>query len=107
MNTSLNLSTDQILALNNNVKSSKDDINATMQNIKQSFSELETNITGTQVNSNIKAISSKMDAIKTKMDAAFDSLTVFLEGQMQAYTTTYTGTSKGLRGVLDRINKTL
>ena len=88
-NISMTLDTQTLIKLNNDVKTSKTEIQSTIKKIDGCCDELKSNIKGTEVNKSLLTISGNITAIESKMSAAFDKLTAFLESQMGTYQTTY------------------
>lgn len=105
MNTSFNFNVGELQALNNSVNTTREEINATIKSIEGCLDELQSNITGTSVNSSINSIATKLDAVNVKMVTAFQSLSDFLNSQMKNYSTTYDTANTKLKNVLDFINQ--
>ena len=102
-NVSLQINVDELTSLNDQVVSSRNDIETTMQNVQTACDEIKANIQGAQVHNSLTSIYDSITTISSKMGTAFDDLTAFLTSQLQQYALAYENADVNLHQALQFI----
>ena len=102
-NLNLKLNTQDILGLNSNVKSLKDDIYSLLNDIKLNCVNLNTIVRSNGISNRIERIGEIILDINSTFSSNMDELSQFLEGQMKGYETNTAEATKMLREALSFI----
>ena len=101
----LNLNTQTITTLNNDVKASGESIDLLLNNIVSACNTLDSYIDSTDIQNVLRSVIEKVDTMRVSINNNIEGLSDFLSSQLVSYERLLEDATRMLRGALDFINE--